>query len=367
MGVEVAPDPGVSFEAQTWKIATERFRAKHNDQDRLESFLKTRISIQQAKNACKEAENNAAKEYSPVIGGILEKINMAMQVGDLAMHAAPESVGLAWAAVRMCMHSINDDFATFSLFSSAGSDILGILISCGVYGKMYSASKGPESFRELHDQVIDSISFIYTDILEFSYQMKKHMAKSQGIRLMKGIFKSYEAQFRGLIGNIKEGERKMREFAQQATHRLSNFYHEQTLKGQDSISGQLKGVIDSLERTNDIIIKKLQQYEEEQKNMRKMTPAEQAKETFEKNKKALSEATEHQTATFAEKIGRRIPNTCNWIFRHSSYKAWVESESSSLLWLSGGGGEHAMTFPGDFELLFTCRRFRKIDFDVCCH
>lgn len=78
--------------------------------------------------------------------------------------------------------------------------------------------------------------------------------------------------------------------------------------------------------------------------MRKMTSAEQAKEAFERNRQALSEASEHQAATFAAKKGRRITNTCNWTFTHSSYQAWVEAESSDFLWLSGGGGAYTLCF-----------------------
>jgi hypothetical protein len=367
---KTATQAGADFEGHAWRLARERFQENHRKSDprRLQEFLKDHISIEKAKDACNAAQNNASKEYSPAIGGILEKIDVAMRMGDLAMKAAPESVGLAWAGVRLCMHAINDDFATVSLFSNACSDILGILISCGAYGKMYSAPKGPDSFRELHAQVIDYIPTIYVDILEFSYAMKKQMTRSQSTRLIKGTFYSYESKFKLLIQNITAGERKMRDYATQATDRLTIFYQEETLKGQGTMSAQLGEVLDSLRlsvKMNNEFAEKLRQYEEERKTMKKKSPGELAKEAFEANRKVLATATDHQTAAFIAKKERRTPNTCTWIFDHEAYMEWLSSETSSVLWLSGGGGERSSATFSPLQL--TIFRFREIYHRIRCH
>jgi len=87
-------------------------------------FLAQYGTAQQAKASCGEAQAKAKKEYKPVVGGILSKIKIFMKVGDLAIKSEPESVGLAWAGIRFCLHTIEDDFATFSLFSGAAADIM---------------------------------------------------------------------------------------------------------------------------------------------------------------------------------------------------------------------------------------------------
>jgi hypothetical protein len=179
MGLPEDPKKGArNFEEQNWDRARQKFLDTHkssNHPARIQEFLADRITITDAKTACQATQQKAKEEYRPTLGSIMAKIEIAMQVGDLAIKSAPESIGLAWAGIRLCLHSVEDDYATFSTFATACTDIIGILISCSVYGEMYSVPKGPDSFRELNDKVIEFIPTIYADILEFSYQMKKHM------------------------------------------------------------------------------------------------------------------------------------------------------------------------------------------------
>lgn len=53
------------------------------------------------------------------------------------------------------------------------------MISCAIFGRMYGPSRGIESFQEIHTQVTDRIPLIYTEILDFSFEVKKHMKKSK--------------------------------------------------------------------------------------------------------------------------------------------------------------------------------------------
>ena len=170
----------ISFEAKNWAAARENFQKGHKDKKAMAEFLARQTTPQQARTSCLEAQTRANSQYNPGLGGVLSKIETFMKVGDLAMKSAPESVGLAWTGIRLCLHSVEDDFATFNLFSGAAADIIGILISCRVYGKMYGGHKGPEDFQELHRKVVEYIPGIYTDILNFSYLMNKHMGRNTG-------------------------------------------------------------------------------------------------------------------------------------------------------------------------------------------
>lgn len=170
----------VNFEANNWAAARENFQKKHKDQKAMAEFLAHQTTPQQARSSCLEAQTRANSQYNPGLGGVLSKIETFMQAGDLAMKSAPESVGLAWTGIRLCLHSVEDDFSTFNLFSGAAADIIGILISCRVYGKMYGGHKGPEDFQELQRKVVDYIPGIYMDILDFSYLMDKHMQRNTG-------------------------------------------------------------------------------------------------------------------------------------------------------------------------------------------
>jgi hypothetical protein len=44
---------------------------------------------------------------------------------------------------------------------------------------MYGPSRGITTFQDIHTQVTDRIPLIYTEILEFSFKVKKHMEKGK--------------------------------------------------------------------------------------------------------------------------------------------------------------------------------------------
>ena len=79
----------------------------------------------------------------------------------------------------MCLNALTEDFTTFDILGSACSDVVGILISCSVYGRMYGSPRGPESFQKLHAQVVDFIPNIYSDILDFNFSVKRYMSHRQ--------------------------------------------------------------------------------------------------------------------------------------------------------------------------------------------
>lgn len=110
----------IDFESMYWKKARANFKqARSSDKDdakKLDAFLKEWATPQDTRDLCKSVQKAAADEYSPSLGGILENIEIAMSVGDLAIKAAPESVGLAWMGIRLCLRCVADDFATFNIF-----------------------------------------------------------------------------------------------------------------------------------------------------------------------------------------------------------------------------------------------------------
>lgn len=113
----------VNYERMYWEKARKNFKQGRlqgkkdkDDEKALDSFLKEWSTPQATREQCKIVQSAADDEYSPAIGGILEKIDFAMSVGDVAIKSAPESVGLAWMGIRLCLHAVADDFATFRIF-----------------------------------------------------------------------------------------------------------------------------------------------------------------------------------------------------------------------------------------------------------
>ena len=342
----------LDFEARNWRAARQVFQYQrgHKDKKAMEDFLVQQESPRQAKASCVEASKKAGKQYAPGVGGVLSKIEAFMKVGDVAMKTAPESVGLAWMGIRLCMHSVQDDFATFNLFSGAASDIIGILISCRVYGKMYGGDggqKGLQEFQELHQKVVDYIPGIYTEILEFSYQMSKQIGRHVGIRLLKGLLSSASSKFRGMIEGIRGMERTMSGFAKKATDQLSIYYAEVNLRRQGtSLDNQrtmmanlavIQDTLNSNLEIQKIYVDQIKQLEEERKNMKKKTPLDKAKEKFEENAARLKTTASSEVA-FEKSKARKEQGTCEWIFELEDYKAWRTSPESGIMWISGVGG-----------------------------
>ena len=361
--VEATTDRGVStmgqfsaaemdFEARNWRAARDVFQNHrgHKDKKAMAEFLRQQESPQQAKASCIDASNKASRQYAAGVGGVLSKIEAFMKVGDVAMKTAPESVGLAWMGIRLCMHSVEDDFATFNLFSGAASDIIGILISCRVYGKMYGGDggqKGLSEFQELHQKVVDYIPGIYTEILEFSYQMSKQMGRNVGFRLLKGLLSSAVNKFRPMIEGIRGSEKTMTEYAKKATDQLSIYYAEVGLQKQGTglenqrlMMANLAVIQDTLNSNLEIqkiYVDQIKQLEEEKRNMKKKTPLDKAKEKFEENTKKLN-PTSSSEAAFERSKTRKEEGTCEWIFELDEYKSWRTSTENRSIWISGVGG-----------------------------
>lgn len=108
-----------------------------------------------------------------------------MEIADVAIKAAPESVGLAWMGVRICLHLVRGDFAIFQLVSRAGQDIVDILMHCRVFSQIYVEHKAdkvplPPEIQETQKVVVSFISGIFVQILDFQYKTKKHVEKNFG-------------------------------------------------------------------------------------------------------------------------------------------------------------------------------------------
>jgi hypothetical protein len=250
--------------------------------------------------------------------------------------------------VRLCLHSIEDDFATFQLFSAACADIIGIMISCRVFGKMYgSENNGIEGFQELHSKVIDYIPGIYADILDFSYLVKKHMSQRTGFRIVKGMLSSAKAKFEPKITGIKVGEQNMNKYATTASQRLTIHYEKAGLAKQDQSIGYqesmmsdlsfIKESLDASTKASEVFMKHIQLLEEEKRGMKKKTPFDKAKDLFDDNSKKLNPST-HSENALRKNIQRREEGTCRWIYDLAEYKDWFNSPKSGIVWISGAGG-----------------------------
>jgi hypothetical protein len=163
----------LDFNDKAWASARQLFkenRKKKNNEQALDAFLRESCGPEEAKQYIQDVQKEKP-QYNAGLGAILTKIDAFMKLGDVAIQSAPESVGLAWAGIRLCLHSVQDDFATFRQYNDACGDMIGILISCTVYGGMFGKLFAVKAFQEIHQQVKDCIPDIYAGMLDLNYSM----------------------------------------------------------------------------------------------------------------------------------------------------------------------------------------------------
>jgi hypothetical protein len=329
------------FETRTWREAIKTWKDTSGHKDMVDEFLTKTTSPQAVQQTCREKQREASQQYGKILGKILNKVDIFISVGNLAVKGAPESIGLAWTGVQLALHSIQDDFATFQLFSGACVDIIGIMISCRLFGRMFAERNGPTELYEIQDQVIDNIPKIYFKILDFSYRMMKYMGTNRLLRLPKGLFQSYKSKFEGIIGDVKGGERTMSEFATKASQALSLYYQKRQDDHQDKI-GQIQDkmasditkimeLIESSNQTN----KELDSLKREMEALRKRTPMDVAQDRFNDYKKQLKLI--DQSSQLEKRKLMREKGTCDWLLDVDEFKDWRAGNGKQVLWMSGKG------------------------------
>lgn len=335
----------IDLERRTWQEARERFRERKFEQRNgkvgdVENFLQDFTTIEKTRQHVLSAQESAAAEYAGRLGGILDNIEILMRLGDIAMKTASESIGLAWTGIRLCLHAVQDDFATFGLFSSAANDMLAIMISCRVYSKMYGHNEGPPDFQELHDKVLEFIPKIYNDMIYFSWKMWKYSGTLKGFRILKGVLRSAVSEFQPIIQTIRDNEVKMNGYATQAAQRLSIHYSKQGLSNDRAILNRLaqeREILEASAKETSELRRWIEQLDQERRAQAKKTPHEVALDVFSKHKRDLN-IVANPAAAMQEKQSLRRDGTCQWIYRNEEYKDWRSASKGSLLWVSGDGG-----------------------------
>lgn len=301
----------------------------------MEDFLRKTSTPAIVAQTCREKQRDAGAQYGKILSKILGKIDIFISVGNLAVKGAPESVGLAWTGIQMALHSVQDDFATFQLFSGACVDIIGILITCRLFGRMFSDKEGPAELYEIQDQVLDAIPKVYGNILEFSYRMMKYMGTSSLLRVTKGLFQAHKSKFEGLIGGVKDGEKSMSEYAMKASQALQLYYAKRADKTQDKVVSDLAFIKESLDSNVQSSRELAEFVRKELEASRKRTPMDVARDAFNSYQRQLR-MIDHSPQLEKRKQTRE-PGTCTWMFNAEEYKSWHNSDGNQLLWMSGGG------------------------------
>jgi hypothetical protein len=342
------------------KEAEDRYRGDAKDMEILREFLREKATPEESKKAAEDLRADAGKKYGSKkvgdtvipdtwISNIMGNINNFVTVGNYAMKGAPESVGLAWFAVRLTLSAIQNNYDLYNFFGSGLTDISEIMIIIPHYDRLYDETKNPE-FKPspVVDKLFKDIITAYAAVLKFSLSIKRHLTAGTLARIRHGFkdfFGGQKGKFQGQLEGIGTLKMKILENSEAA-------FQDRTLHGIESVQGvmasvqktvqDIKGFQSTLETFHkeqtaqlDLLLKKV---EDIKATTKPKTPWDIALQEFEKNKDILSPSKESVEA-LGEALDQRFPGTCQWVFEDPYYLGWEQSSTTSILCYAGQQGK----------------------------
>ena len=187
MGLPQAPSGATNL----WEEGRVQFEQQLRDngikQKDIDDFLKERSSFEEAKSSCQSLKGDTEKKYGSLevagtkvstkwIGIVMDNMQRFMQVGDYLVKGAPESVGLAWWAVKQILGGIHNNYKLYGFFGSALANITDAMVLIGTYDRLYDERKKLDwSASDVVKELLKTIRSIYSAILDFSWSVRKHI------------------------------------------------------------------------------------------------------------------------------------------------------------------------------------------------
>ncbi|KAH7400088.1 hypothetical protein BKA64DRAFT_707768 [Cadophora sp. MPI-SDFR-AT-0126] len=311
----------------------------------IQSFLADKSTPEETKKSALALQHDSGKKYGAVevagktipgkwIAAIMDNIGRFVQITDYAMKGAPETVGLAWWAIKQVLGAVQNNYKLYGFFGGALSDITEMLVIIRSYDKLYdersnSSWKASDMVAELFKQ----IRHVYAAILDFSFSVKQHLSAGKLAKIghaFKDALGTSSGEFEGKMGSIKTLKIKILESAQAA-------FQQKTFVKFDEVQETINLVIEGQEAAEKIQQAIQQSVEEIARQTKPKSRDDVAKELFERNKKKLNPLPD-PSATYNAYRKIKHHGTCEWIFKDPKYESWRTSERSGILCISGEHG-----------------------------
>ena len=327
------------------------------DQAILDEFLRDRASPEEVLSSAKGLQDQSGEKYGAKkvgdkevipakwIDNILGNINNFVAVGNFAMKGAPESVGMAWFAVKLTLSAIQSNYQLYGLFGSGLTDITEIMVVIKHYDRLYD-ERHKEAFKEsdIVHRLFENVRDTYAKILDFSLSVKRHLSGGKLDKLRHG-FKDFfgveVSKFQGKLDAISALKAKVLESSEAA-------FQAKTFQRFDEVGGLVEDVQKNVQEIRDWQKVSMEYHEQQLVMQEKLfksldsikdlnkprTRWDWAKEDFDQRKKLLNPLTD--TDVPLQKARKdRYEGTCNWVFDHDSFTFWRDSDDNRLLCLTG--------------------------------
>ncbi|KAL1841527.1 hypothetical protein VTJ49DRAFT_6956 [Mycothermus thermophilus] len=342
--------------------ALERFKqealeshSSPKDAEALNEFLRERATPEETKQAAESLRGESGKKWGSKklgdveipaswISAIMENIEHFITAGDYLTNNAPESVGMAWYAIKLTLTAIHGNYELYNFFGSGLSDISEIMILIRHYDRLYDERSKPGwKASPLVEKLFQDVTGAYVAVLHFSYSIKRHLTAGTLTRIKHG-FKDFfglsKAKFEEKLGAVATMKKKVLEESQAA-------FQDRTLGSLQNVSDVLNGIENSVRRIQDFQATQQKLHEEAMARIdlllkgfddlrastKRKTQWDYALQDFQTFKEAL-QPLEGAFSILGEIIDHRYPGTCEWAFDRDQYQEWSE-KLQGLLCVTG--------------------------------
>ncbi|ERF74527.1 hypothetical protein EPUS_08938 [Endocarpon pusillum Z07020] len=326
-------------------VFVQRLREEGEDRLLIEQFLKDKATLEETRQSAVNLRDDSDRKYginesrgkgisAKWIRRIMENLDKFTKFGNVAMSAAPESVGLAWFAITQILSAVQNDYKLYGTFNAALNDITEMMVLVRTYDKIYHTVEVDSS---IYHELSKGIREVYISILDFSYAVKKHITGSKRSKLMhalKDTMGALNRQFEEKTAAIQAQKAKIIEYSEAA-------FQEKTTDKLGDVSGELAGMQQTMREVYEFHQKSSSEWKEilnELKISKAPSHRDLAVMEYEKNLKLLTPWLVASTATMAAHAEEHEMGTCSWIDEVPAYTAWRDSDTSALLCVTGEAG-----------------------------
>jgi hypothetical protein len=324
--------------------------SRAEDRQTLVRFLQEKGSPEDARRQAESLKDRADEKYGNFntwITAILGNISSVIELGDYATTGAPESVGLAWYAVRVTLAAIQNNYDLYNFFGTGLIDISEIMIIIPHYDRLYDERQKPGwTPSDIVEKLFRDIIEIYQAVLDFSLAVKRHLEGRVADKIRHGFkdfFGLQKPKFQEKLAKISELKKKILKgcdaaFQKRALDDLESMQGvvdrtEKAVKKIQDFQPTLQGLHDEQIAKLDVLEKQIVDW---MASAKPKTPWELAVQTFERIQAGLKPANDMRSE-FRSLASSRYPGTCEWIFEDNTYRQWF-GEIGSLLCIGGHEG-----------------------------
>ncbi|KAK4126783.1 hypothetical protein N657DRAFT_175938 [Parathielavia appendiculata] len=329
------------------------------DLELLAEFLRERATPGQTKQAAEVLQSDAGKKWGgrkigdveipeSWIANIMANIEIFVAAGDFVTKDAPESVGMAWYAVKLTLTAIHGNYDLYTFFGSGLSDISEIMIIVRHYDRLYDERSKPHwKPSPLVEKLFQDVIRAYADVLHFSFAVKRHLTAGALTKIKHG-FKDFfglsKAKFEEKLNTVAAQKKKILEESQGA-------FQDKTLTQLQGVSTVLAGIegtvqhIRNFQETQqklheDAMVKfdaLLKGLDDIKASTKRKTQWDYAVQDFQSFQDVLSPL-QGSFKVLGDTIDAVYPGTCQWIFEERAYRQWADAAGNVVLCITGPEG-----------------------------